>query len=211
MLVRTLQETENNANISEEIPLDNGIQITRLPGFDSSKKILIYIPGYKENVFYESIHLIVNAYLKRGDTNVIVLDWSGYSTRDYVTAMVTCVTEVPRVADVIKQMVDKGIPLENFHIMGHSLGAQCAGLQRGDAEFVHIIHTDRGLYGTARTCGDFDVFFNNNGYRFQTGCPCVLVPIIFTFREETAILKRMAKLHLEKDSWEQDTHVETFL
>ena len=37
-----------------------------------------------------------------------------------------------------------------FAHSGLLIGAVCAaGLQSGDAEFVHIIHTDRGVYGTS--------------------------------------------------------------
>ncbi|PSN48315.1 Phospholipase A1 member A [Blattella germanica] len=142
------------------------------------------------------------AFRKRGEVNVIALDWSGYSTKDYITALLNCVIQVARAADIIKKMVARGIPLENFHLVGFSLGAQCASsigkrfkeqklkiitgldpagpiagyfyqtsLHKGDAEFVQIIHTDRGIYGTSRSCGDFDVFFNNDGYRIQPGCP----------------------------------------
>ena len=64
---------------------------------------------------------------------------------------------------------------------GPLIGAVCpAGLQSGDAEFVHIIHTDRGVYGTSLSCGDFNIFFNRNGYRQQPGCPCIIVPLTFT-------------------------------
>lgn len=39
-----------------------------------------------------------------------------------------------------------------------------------DADYVDIIHTDGGVYGTPRLTGTAD-FFVNTGRRFQPGCP----------------------------------------
>ncbi|PSN48314.1 hypothetical protein C0J52_03420 [Blattella germanica] len=192
----------DNSTVYVEVPFDKGEEIIDLPGFDPSKKVLIYIHGFKENMNRTSIHVIANAFLERGDTNVIALDWTEYAAKDYVTAMLNCIIRVANAADIIKKMVARGVPLENFHLIGYSLGAQCAGyngkrfkeqklktitgldpagpilgffcltsLHKGDAEFVQMIHTDRGVYGISRSCGDFDVFFNDDGHRTQPGCP----------------------------------------
>ena len=43
-------------------------------------------------------------------------------------------------------------------------------LSRSDANYVDIIHTDAGGYGTPRLTGTAD-YFVNTGRRFQPGCP----------------------------------------
>ncbi|PSN48335.1 hypothetical protein C0J52_03419 [Blattella germanica] len=173
----------DNSTVYVDVPFDKGEEIIDLPGFDPSKKVLIYIHGFKENMNLTSIHVITNAFLERGDTNVIALDWTEYAAKDYITALLNCIIRVANAADIIKKMVARGVPLENFHLIGYSLGAQCAGyigkrfkeqklktitgldpagpilgffcltsLHKGDAEFVHMIHTDRGVYGISRSC-----------------------------------------------------------
>lgn len=43
-------------------------------------------------------------------------------------------------------------------------------MSASDAEFVDIIHTDAGMYGTSVDSGTVD-FKPNNGMRYQPGCP----------------------------------------
>ncbi len=43
-------------------------------------------------------------------------------------------------------------------------------INRNDATYVDIIHTDGGGYGTSKLTGTAD-FFANTGRRFQPGCP----------------------------------------
>lgn len=103
--------------------------------------------------------------------------------------------------------IDDGLNLENFHIVGHSLGGQMAGLigrsvdkkskgeskiarisaldpafptfypsmgtppvNKRDANFVDIIHTDAWFYGAPVSTGTVD-FWPNGGRTLQPGCP----------------------------------------
>lgn len=44
--------------------------------FNKQRQTVLYVHGYVEAPSHQSIHVIVDAYLKRGDHNILVLDWS---------------------------------------------------------------------------------------------------------------------------------------
>lgn len=44
--------------------------------FNKERQTVLYVHGYVEAPSHQSIHVIVDAYLKRGDHNILVLDWS---------------------------------------------------------------------------------------------------------------------------------------
>lgn len=52
--------------------------------FVPSQKTAIYVHGYVESPAVESIHVIVDAYQKRGDHNLIVLDWGELANGNYI-------------------------------------------------------------------------------------------------------------------------------
>lgn len=113
----------------------------------------------------------------------------------------------PKMAEVILNLVDEGLDIDKFHIVGHSLGGQMAGIigrnvmkksggvmklarisgldpafptfypsigtspiNKKDAKFVDIIHTDAWLYGAPVSTGTVD-FWPNSGRTLQPGCP----------------------------------------
>ncbi|XP_076322219.1 pancreatic triacylglycerol lipase-like [Tachypleus tridentatus] len=119
----------------------------------------------------------------------------------------------------------KGIKPENVHIIGHSLGSQVAGyagerleklgritaldppgpyftntakkvrLDRGDADFVDVIHTDSivGL-GTREAVGHID--FYPNGGDHQPGCLIQPISTLFTEGVEQGVRRLFACDHL---------------
>lgn len=52
--------------------------------FDKSKKTVMYFHGYIESMEVESVHVIADAYLKRGDHNIIILDWAQLADGNYL-------------------------------------------------------------------------------------------------------------------------------
>lgn len=54
------------------------------PKFDAEKKTVLYIHGYLEAPSQESVNVIVAAYLKRNDHNILVMDWSELSDGNYL-------------------------------------------------------------------------------------------------------------------------------
>lgn len=68
------------------------------------------------------------AYLNKGETNVIVLDWRRLALSDYVTA----VLGVPAVGRGLGQFLRfvnqvTGAPFSSIHLVGFSLGAHLVG------------------------------------------------------------------------------------
>ena len=74
------------------------------------------------------MYLFVTAYIVNGQYNVILVDWSGHSCKDYRSAYRKCQSEVPSlVADVINQMIESGYSKDLIEVVGVTLGAHCAG------------------------------------------------------------------------------------
>ncbi|GBP27134.1 Pancreatic triacylglycerol lipase [Eumeta japonica] len=70
---------------------------------------------------------IRDAYFRRSDTNVIIVDWRRLAMMDYVTAM----RGVPAVGRGLGQFINflhsMGLPYNNVHLVGFSLGSHLVG------------------------------------------------------------------------------------
>lgn len=64
--------------------LDRAEDIVRHPKFDPTKKTAMYFHGYIESPEVESVHVIVDAYQKRNDHNLIILDWTQLVDGNYL-------------------------------------------------------------------------------------------------------------------------------
>lgn len=88
----------------------------------------MYAYGYTEKYQSMSAQTIVGAYIERDDHNIIVIDWSNYSGGSYIFDAIPNSYKVGEiVGKTLLTMKDSGFNLENFHIVGHSLGGQLAG------------------------------------------------------------------------------------
>ncbi|XP_058819802.1 inactive pancreatic lipase-related protein 1-like [Topomyia yanbarensis] len=166
--------------------------------FDSSLPTRFIIHGYLSDGNADINIKIRSQYLKRGDFNVIVVDWGAGSKHAYPVVR----SRVKSVGKVISKMIDTlvrvvQLSLNNFSLIGHSLGAHIAGvvgkLQNGHigtiigmdpagpgflfgnsdtlnancAEYVEAIHTS-SVFGHPDILGDADFFVN--GGEYQPGC-----------------------------------------
>uniref|UniRef100_A0A336LYB0 CSON008132 protein n=1 Tax=Culicoides sonorensis TaxID=179676 RepID=A0A336LYB0_CULSO len=167
---------------------------------DTSRPLKVLIHGWNSNRDHISIEPVKNAYLARGTDNLIIVDWSEGATQLYDVSR----SLVPRVGLRIGEMLqafmdEKNIPVENTHIIGHSLGAHIAGnvgkyfkgkldrvtgldpagplfrsyswdaIAPNDATFVDVIHTGIGSAGELTARGTAD-FYPNRGFNPQPGC-----------------------------------------
>ncbi|CAG9790947.1 unnamed protein product [Diatraea saccharalis] len=139
-------------------------------------------------------------YLGRSDCNVIVLDWRRLAISDYATA----VRGVPAVGRGLGQFINfliqtSGANINNFHLVGFSLGAHLVGnagrelqgraarvtgldpagplwnynsnrLRPSDGVYVEAIHTDGGMTGLGIGSAVADADFFPNGGNSQPGC-----------------------------------------
>lgn len=112
----------------ETYKLEEVLNIVNHATFDKSRPTVMYVHGYIENMSVESIHVIVDAYLKRGDHNILILDWSDLADGNY---MFDCVPNMkqfaPILSDALIEMFENGLDVAKFHLVGHSMGGQLSG------------------------------------------------------------------------------------
>lgn len=107
--------------------LRDGPSILRHRYFNESWPTVLYVHGWNESPYEESVQLVVSAYLQRGEYNTMLLNWEHVACNLYPEAMAGLTRLGVRVADVLLDMFAAGLPLASFHLVGHSLGAQMAG------------------------------------------------------------------------------------
>lgn len=89
-----------------------------------NKKLVIIIHGYIENGLKFSYVGIKDAYLEKNDYNVILADWQEPASKVYSVSA----ANTRFIGNIIAGRVIKSkVPLEQIHIVGHSLGAQVSG------------------------------------------------------------------------------------
>ncbi|XP_034241107.1 pancreatic triacylglycerol lipase-like [Thrips palmi] len=98
--------------------------------FDPSKPTKIIIHGFLSHQGPSSGgDVLKNAFLAVQDCNVITVDWSGADPREYSSAVKLAVPRVANeVAELIRMIHGLGGDLNDVHVLGHSLGAQMAGM-----------------------------------------------------------------------------------
>ena len=109
---------------------ENITQILSHKHFDHSKPTVMYIFGWTRwlDPTDSSSILIINAYLERGDYNVLVFDWSDYNLGLYRPVMAK-MCQISRIyGRVLMKLFDKGLRTESFHCVGHSFGAHSCGI-----------------------------------------------------------------------------------
>lgn len=161
--------------------------------------VVLYIHGFTEHYANESIQTIIRAYIKKGQHNLLILDWSAFSFENYAILSKRIKIISMHTAKGLENLVNAGMNTETLHIVSHSLGCQLAGfigrflsfqipritaldpasplfyqfnaehISSNSARQVDVIHTDGGGYGAFPKTGTSD-FYPNGGLRPQPGC-----------------------------------------
>ncbi len=109
------------------IPITESGNLWKHPKFDAKKKVVIMVTGWNSDIndTNTAAEVLSGAYLKRGDTNFILIDtaryvdtlyaWSAFNTQELGEGL------GKGLADLINY-----VPIETIHLMGHSLGAHIA-------------------------------------------------------------------------------------
>jgi pimeloyl-ACP methyl ester carboxylesterase len=103
-------------------------QILSHKRFVPKRQTLLYVSGWTQNPDAETSKLLINAYLNRGDYNVLVLDWGDYSVGTYGAVMIR-ISRISRIfGRAWLKLFDKGLNVKSFHCVGHSFGAHACGI-----------------------------------------------------------------------------------
>lgn len=88
----------------------------------------MFVFGWTQSPDAEASQLLIKAYLKRGDYNILVLDWSDYSMGLYSAALIR-ISNISRIfGSTLLKLFDKGLNSKSFHCIGHSFGAHACGI-----------------------------------------------------------------------------------
>lgn len=113
-----LTESENIS-----IPVTESVRLWAHEKFDPKKKVVVMVTGWTTDIKEENTAAdeLFKAYKSRGDNNFILIDtaryvdtlyaWSAFNTRQLGEA----------VGKGLAELINY-VPLENIHLMGHSLG-----------------------------------------------------------------------------------------
>ncbi|XP_067639517.1 vitellogenin-3-like [Eurosta solidaginis] len=161
--------------------------------FDPKKKVVILATGWRTTVNEsDTTDVFAKAYNCRGDVNFVAVDAANFVDTLYTWSALNT-DEIGRNIAIGLVELTKIVPVENIHLIGHSLGAHImgaagrnffyqtgklipritaldpakpcfnegqslAGLMRGDAEFIDVIHSDPGALGKREPTGDIDFY-----------------------------------------------------
>ncbi|XP_019933424.2 pancreatic lipase-related protein 2 [Aedes albopictus] len=120
--------TRSNPTTPQVIGLNNAASLAN-SNFDAANPTRFIIHGWNNDGFSEVNVMLTNAWLTRGDFNVITVDWGvGAITINYPFAR----ARVHSVGSVVSTFINflnsnTGIDLSRLSIAGHSLGAHAAG------------------------------------------------------------------------------------
>ncbi|KAJ8704819.1 hypothetical protein PYW08_012139 [Mythimna loreyi] len=184
--------TRANPTVSQPIVANNADWLTTTH-YNSTRRTVIIIHGWLDSVTSGVNTVLVPAFLEAEDVNVIVVDWThGSGTVAYPIAVANTVISGEAVARFVSWLNDaSGSTLDQFHIVGHNLGAHQAGIigrnlggkvayitgldpafvgwinndekfKSTDGVFTEVIHTSAGQLGYLTPLADAD-FYPNGG------------------------------------------------
>jgi Lipase len=103
-------------------------QILSHEKFDTRKPTVLFVFGWTRASNAPTTLLITNAYLKRGDYNILLLDWGDYTVGMYSLVQAR-MCKISRIyGRVLLKLFDKGLSAKSFHCVGHSFGAHSCGI-----------------------------------------------------------------------------------
>ncbi|XP_050471050.1 pancreatic triacylglycerol lipase-like [Bombus huntii] len=170
-----------------------------------NRNTVFFIHGFTESINSNDVVIVTNTYLQATNDNVLAVDYQQIAGLPYVTGVTMIEVVAKAVGGALNILASSGMNSKTLHVIGHSLGAQIAGvlpeninfrltritgldpagplfyvlnhrLTSEDADFVDIIHTDAGVYGIALNSGHVD-FYPNGGHRPQPGCSLINIPL----------------------------------
>lgn len=106
----------------------NGTEVLQHSGFIPHNKTKIIIHGFANGVSSWSVQSLKDAYLSKGDYNIIAVDWSDLSLPPFYNSAAENARLVGGyISEMIEFLIASGVDISLFHVIGHSLGAHVAG------------------------------------------------------------------------------------
>ncbi|KAL3868059.1 hypothetical protein ACJMK2_040897 [Sinanodonta woodiana] len=155
----------NMGDTSFQMLRANDYSSIRSSHFNSSNPTKMVVHGFIENGLVDWMKTMKNELLKAGDFNVILIDWGKGSGLPYTQATANTRVvgaETAKLITTLKEQV--GANPEDFHIIGHSLGAHISGYA---GERLLNLGRITG-YGMIQPVGHVD-YYPNSGMN-QPGC-----------------------------------------
>uniref|UniRef100_T1J6R0 Vitellogenin domain-containing protein n=1 Tax=Strigamia maritima TaxID=126957 RepID=T1J6R0_STRMM len=192
----------------------NKTGILHLSDFDGEKKTKVIVHGFLHSVNEKWVSVMKRELLLKEDCNVIFVEWGDGAGLPYMQACANARVTGDQVAHMLRFLKQEAnLDLKRVHIIGQGLGAHVAGyagktskvgritaldpvdpyfsgsdtkvrLDKSDADFVDVIHTDGSSLltlgmGMNKPIGHVD-FYPNNG-RDQPGCGDLLDRVTGSF------------------------------
>ncbi|XP_073948831.1 phospholipase A1-like [Choristoneura fumiferana] len=119
-----------------ELPLAEAANIFAYTWYNSSRTTVFIAHGFTGKPNGTTMTTMVTAYLQRGDSNVVLLNWAGMAavvTSNFGNSYFNWAVPNARklgvyVADTLYKLSNVGLDLANTHLIGHSLGAHVFGI-----------------------------------------------------------------------------------
>lgn len=113
-----LTESENIS-----IPITESLKLWKHEKFDAKKKVVIMVTGWTSDIENENTAAssLWAAYKSRGDTNFILIDTARYVDTLYAWSAFNTQELGKGLGKGLAELISL-VPLENIHLMGHSLG-----------------------------------------------------------------------------------------
>ncbi|KAL7727936.1 hypothetical protein ACLKA6_019497 [Drosophila palustris] len=139
--------TNNNPKEGHQLAHEEEGMSIRSSHFHPERPTKFVIHGWKGSCKDAMNKWITNAWLSRGDFNIIVVDWEASRTENYVSAAKAVGSAGSKVGEMIENLHrDFNMRLDNLEIIGHSLGAHVAGFAgKRVAQNLEQLHAIVGL------------------------------------------------------------------
>ncbi|EDV98483.1 GH22648 [Drosophila grimshawi] len=150
--IKFLLYTRKNRNAAQLLQLSDDARLAR-SNFNFNYPLAIYLHGFSESASgdQQSSQQMKDAFLHRGNYNVILVDWSAMvSVPWYSNAVENLPVAARYLARFLRYLVSKGYAVKHIHLIGFSLGAEVAGfagkqLQEWGIKLTRITALDPAL------------------------------------------------------------------
>ncbi|CAB3258097.1 unnamed protein product [Arctia plantaginis] len=151
--------TRLNSQRSQIIPMGDDALLGR-SNFDPSKRIIILVHGWLDNVVSDLNTVLVPAFLEAVDANVFVVDWyAGGGLTNYATVLSNMPLSGAGIARFITWLTRaSGAGLSRYHLVGHGVGGHLVGVvgRNLGGRVPYITSLDPALAGFITNDDKFD-------------------------------------------------------